>query len=118
MPRRIGDEPNSGTESRRAWYAVGVLALLLFALQFRLWSGEASFAEVAELSDRLEERRAEIARLEEQNAALEAEVRMLKAGPESMEARARNELGMIRRGETFFLVVPESSAPQPAVRSE
>lgn len=117
MPRRIGVEPNSGTEPRLAWVAFGVLALLLFALQFRLWSGEASFAEVAELSDRLELRRTEIVLLEDQNAALEAEVRMLKSGPASMEARARNELGMIRRGETFFLVVPESTAAHP-VRSE
>lgn len=118
MPRRIGVEPNSGTESRRGWVAIGVLALLLFALQLRLWSGEASFAEVAELSDRLEQRRAEIAVLERQNAALEAEVRVLKSGPASMEARARNELGMIRRGETFFLVVPDPPAASQAVRSE
>ena len=118
MPRRIGVEPNSGTESRLAWVAIGVLALLLLALQFRLWSGEASWAEVAELNDRLEERRAEIALLESQNAALEAEVRILKSGPASMEARARNELGMIRRGETFFLVLPESTAASKTVRNE
>lgn len=118
MPRRIGVERNSGAESRWAWIAIGVLALLLFALQFRLWSGEASFAEAAELSDRLKLRRAEIAQLKEQNAVLEAEVRMLKAGPASMEARARNELGMIRRGETFFLVVPEPIAANPNVRDE
>lgn len=117
MPRRIGVEPNSGTESRRVWVAIGVLVLLLCALQFRLWSGEASFAEVAQLSDRLEQRRAEIALLEEQNGALEAEVRMLKSGPESMEGRARNELGMIRRGETLFLVVPQQ-AGSDTVRGE
>lgn len=118
MPRRIGDELNSGTELRRTWVAMGVLGLLLLALQFRLWSGKASWAEVAELNDRLALRQAEIALLEEQNAVLEAEVRMLKSGPASMEARARNELGMIRRGETFFLVVPESTAAGTTVRSE
>lgn len=115
MPRRTGVEPNSGTESRRSRVAIGVLLLLLLALQLRLWSGQASWAEVAELTDRLELRRAEIAQLQSQNAALEAEVRMLKAGPGSMEARARNELGMIRRGETFFLVVPQGPALSAAV---
>lgn len=118
MPRRIGVEPNSGTESRRPWIAMGGLVLVLCALQLRLWSGEASWAEVAELQDRLELRRAEIVLLEQQNAALEAEVRVLKSGPASMEGRARNELGMIRRGETFFLVVPESTAASQDVRSE
>lgn len=112
MTRRIGVEPNSGAESWGTWIAIGVLVLLLLALQGRLWSGKASWAEVAELSDRLELRRAEIAELERQNAVLEAEVRFLKSGPDSLEARARTELGMIRQGETFFFVVPEARAPR------
>ena len=103
--------PRFGADFRsRAAFAV--LALLLVALQVRLWTGKASWAEVVELDTRLAERQAEIARLEAQNAVLEAEVKVLKAGPESLEARARTELGMIRSGETFFLVVPEPrSAP-------
>ncbi len=108
MTRRIEAAPNSGAESRFTWIALGILVLLLIALQFRLWSGKASWAEVAELRERLDARRGEIALLEAQNASLEGEVRVLKSGPESLESRARSELGMIRSGETFFLVLPEA----------
>ncbi|MDZ7826737.1 MAG: septum formation initiator family protein [Gammaproteobacteria bacterium] len=90
---------------------IGVLLLLLIALQVRLWTGKGSLAEVAELEQRLEVRRAENRRLIEHNAVLEAEVRALKEDPDSLEARARSELGMIREGETFFMVVPRKGAP-------
>lgn len=43
--------------------------------------------------------------LRERNEALAAEVTDLKQGLEAIEERARNELGMIREGETFYQVV-------------
>lgn len=118
MKRPTEAGPSSRTESRVTRVAIGVLVLLLVALQVRLWTGKASWAEVSELRERLEARKVEITRLERENAALEAEVRVLKAGPESMEARARGELGMIRSGETFFLVVPEADGGRPAAARE
>jgi cell division protein FtsB len=93
---------------------IGVLLLLLIALQVRLWTGKGSLAEVSELEQRLEVRRAENQRLIEHNSILEAEVRALKEDPDSLEARARSELGMIREGETFFMVVPRKEAPVSA----
>lgn len=102
--------------SRPTWFATCALALLvvlLLALQVRLWVGKASLAEVSELSVRVTERQAEIEQLREQNALLEAEVRTLKLGPESLEARARSELGMIRKGETFFQLVPGKPTTEP-----
>ena len=89
--------------------AVVALAFALLALQLRLWTGEGSLAEVAVLETRVEAERAENRRLVEQNALLEAEVRALKDDPDSLEARARSELGMIREGETFFMVLPAAS---------
>ena len=53
-----------------------------------------------------------VARLAEDNAALEAEVRRLKADPRELEGRAREDLGMIRDGETFILVLPPAE-PSP-----
>ena len=50
-------------------------------------------------------REAENARLRLRNAALEAEVEDLRAGGAAIETHARNTLGMVRREETFFLVV-------------
>jgi cell division protein FtsB len=86
--------------------AVGVLLLILVGLQFRLWVGEGSLAEVASLRQQLAEQRAELADLHERNATLQAEVDDLKEGLAAIEARARSELGLIRQGETYFQLLP------------
>ena len=45
------------------------------------------------------------AHLRARNAALQAEVDDLKSGVAAMEGRARTDLGMVRQGETFYLLV-------------
>ena len=89
-----------------------IMRLLLFAtgaivvyLQFQLWLGEdgwlALHSRQAEVTEQLEI----IANLREGNRDLEVEVLDLKNGTEAIEERARSELGMIREGETFYLIV-------------
>ena len=51
-------------------------------------------------------RRRENAELEARNQQMVAEVADLKAGMAAIEERARSELGMIGRNETFYQVVP------------
>jgi cell division protein FtsB len=43
--------------------------------------------------------------LKQRNRLLAVEVQALKSGSTGVEARARSELGMIKEGETFYLVV-------------
>ena len=91
--------------------ALTALLLALFLLlQYDLWVGEGSLATVWRLQNAIEAQRAENAELAERNRALEAEVTDLKKGLDAVEERARSELGMIRRGETFYRVV-ESEDP-------
>jgi cell division protein FtsB len=82
-----------------------VLLLLLVYLQFRLWFGDGSLQEVWQLHREVEEQREENVRLRERNDALDAEVRDLQQGLDAIEERAREDLGMIREGETFYQVV-------------
>lgn len=84
----------------------GILLLVLLALQYRLWVGEGSLAEVAVLKRQLALQAAELEDLRERNATLQAEVDDLKGGLEAIEARARSELGLIRPGETYFQLLP------------
>ena len=49
--------------------------------------------------------------LSDRNAILENEVRDLKNGMGSIEERARSELGLIKDGETFYLLVDEDKQP-------
>jgi cell division protein FtsB len=90
-----------------------VLAVLTLTLQHRLWFGDGSLAEVWQLHRSIEAQKAENLKLAERNRALQAEVRDLKQGLEAIEERARSELGMVRRGETFFHVIEESPSIDP-----
>ena len=86
-------------------YLVAILLLLLLLLQYDLWVGDGSLATVWRLQKNIESQQAENAALKERNRALEAEVRDLKTGTDAVEERARNELGMIREGETYIQVI-------------
>jgi cell division protein FtsB len=83
----------------------GLLVVLLLGLQARLWLGEGGLRDLWSLDARIAEQRAENQRLRERNARLLAEVRDLREGLDAIEERARYDLGMVRPGETFFLVV-------------
>ena len=79
-----------------------VLLLLLAGLQYRLWVGNGSLAQVTDLTQQIADQRAENEILLERNRVLDAEVSELKKGMETVEERARHELGMIKEGETLY----------------
>lgn len=84
---------------------IAVLVVLLVSLQFKLWFGDGNLVEVWRLQQAIETQQIENKGLKERNVALEAEVKDLKQGIEAIEERARSELGMIKKGETFFQVI-------------
>lgn len=84
---------------------IAVLLILLVALQYRLWLGSGGMSEVRRLEAALEAQREENARLEARNHRLAAEVHDLKEGLEAVEERARSELGMIGKDETYYQLV-------------
>ena len=90
-----------------------VLLVLLLMLQYPLWFGDGGVASVWRLKEEVGAQQAENARLRERNQALEAEVEDLKQGLAAVEERARNELGMVKKGETFYQVIdaPKNAAP-------
>ena len=80
--------------------------MMLFAgLQYRLWIADGGLAHTHRLQGEAEARREENAQLAARNAALDAEIRDLKSGVGAIESRARMNLGMVRDGETFFLII-------------
>ncbi|MDN5871806.1 MAG: cell division protein FtsB [Nitrococcus sp.] len=85
-------------------WIIGLLVLLLLLLQWRLWRGDGSIAEVAQLREAVAEQRQENLDLRRRNQALAADVRDLKQGLQGLEERARRELGMIGRDEVFYRV--------------
>ena len=95
----------------RAFAIIGIVTLAL--LLYRFWFGESGWFAVRALADevRAQERRTQA--LAESNDILIAEVMALKQGHSAVEARARTDLGMIGKGETFYLVVDAEDAFGP-----
>ena len=92
-----------------------LLLVLLAWLQYRLWFGNGGEREVAQLRAHVRQQARDNTGLQQRNDALAAEVDDLKSGEAAVEERARNELGMIKPGETFYRVVePQPAAAEPA----
>jgi len=86
------------------------LAFVVFIwLQYQLWFDEtgvlANFTLADQIDNQAELNQASKAR----NQVLEEEIWAIKSGMQSIEAKARKELGMVKKGETFFIIVnPEN----------
>ena len=89
---------------RSPYWLFIVLVLLLGGLQYRLWVGDGSLAAASRLQQQIAEQQGENERLLERNRILEADVMVLKRGMETVEERARHELGMLKEGETLYLL--------------
>ncbi len=85
---------------------IAVLILILIGLQYKLWFGDGSLSEVVQLSHELELQQQKLNELEERNKILEAQVLDLQNGLDAFEEKARNDLGMIKQGETFIQLIP------------
>ncbi len=83
----------------------GITAVLIVLLQVRLWVGEGSFVQAWQLQQQIEQQKEINQALASRNDELFAEVSNLSEGSRAVEERARDNLGMIQDGETFFLVV-------------
>ena len=86
-----------------------LLLLVLVGLQYRLWFADGSLAERARLEQQLEAQSTVNAELTARNAVLEREVIELQTGKRTIEQRAREQLGLVGKGETFYQIVPAGS---------
>ena len=82
-----------------------VLVSLLGLLQYQLWFGVSSLPKSLKLRDHTSIQQASNDKLNDRNQVLREEIIDLRSGTEALEERARNELGMVKKGETFFRVV-------------
>jgi cell division protein FtsB len=89
-----------------------LLLLLLVLFQYQLWFGTGNLRDASALQHQVEVQKQENAGLSKRNQTLAAEVKDLKQGQAAVEERARTDLGMIKKGETFYQIV--QPAPPPA----
>jgi len=89
-------------------WLLSLLMVLFLLLQYKLWVGDGAVPEVLHLEKEIEKQQIEKKKLEERNASLAAEVKDLKQGKDAIEERARSEMGMIGKDETFYQIIQSS----------
>ena len=86
------------------WISIG-LAILCVWMQANLWIGQGSIAELVTLHRQIDHLNGSNTELRARNQRLEVEVAEFKNGLDSVDEMAREELGMVKDGETFYVVV-------------
>lgn len=74
-------------------------------LQYVLWFEEDGVLDMVRMRREVAHQQLSNEKIKQQNQDLYQQVERLKSDPEVTEGRARGELGMIKKGETFYQVV-------------
>ena len=82
-----------------------ILIVFFLMIQFDIWLKDDGFYRVKELEQMIDSQVEENERLKLRNKQLEREIEELKSGTESIEEKARTDLGMIKEDEEFYLIV-------------
>lgn len=90
-----------------------ILAVLLLFVFGRIWFGQGSHSEISRLQQQIETQQKANEEQEQVNQKLKAEVKELKTVDDAIEERARSELGMIKKGETFYQTILKSQQQDP-----
>ena len=80
------------------------LAVLAIALQYKAWFSDVGYVAAQTLEAEVEAQRNRVGLMARRNEILTSEVLALRQGEAAVEARARTDLGMVKQGETFYLV--------------
>lgn len=84
-----------------------VLVFLLAVQQYHLWFGKNGLRDNHALRKEVDSIILSNEELKQRNQMMFSEIDDLKRGAEAIEERARNELGLVKEGETFFRIVPK-----------
>ena len=82
-----------------------IFSLLLILLIAGLWIGPGSYPDRWRLDDRTTVQEQENNTKKEQIDKIQAELEDVSSSKDALEERARSELGMTKKGETFFEVI-------------
>ena len=82
-----------------------IFIVLIVLIQYPLWAGRGGWYNVFQLSSEYQAQKEINVELKKQNDALRAEVNDLKNGTDAIEEKAREELGMVKKGEIYFQVI-------------
>lgn len=89
-----------------------IMVLIVLALQYRVWFGEYGVRDIRNLKQEVARQQEANTTVAQRNQLMYADIEDLRNAHEAVEERARNELGLVREGETFFRIIPTDYEPQ------
>ena len=89
-----------------------IFSLILVLLLAGLWVGPGSYPDRWRLNNRTVLQEQDNAAKQEEINKIQAELEDVSSGKDALEERARSELGMTKKGETFFEVIMQPDTPK------
>ena len=81
-----------------------VASVILLLLQYQIWFGQSGYFSQTRLAEEVQQHKDKVALLKQRNRILTGQVLELKRDPRALESRARRDLGMVKKGEVFYLI--------------
>ena len=85
----------------------GALLVLLLLLQYEFWFSDGGMKTVWQLQKSIAVQAQKNEVLDQRNQVLITEIKGLQNGNEGIEAQARRDLGMVKKGEVFYQLVKQ-----------
>ena len=84
-----------------------ILVLVLAVLQWLIWAPDGSQTKLTAQNKIKQAHQERNQTLAESNAIIQKDIDSFRANPDAIEAKARQDLGMIRKDETFLFIPAE-----------
>ena len=91
-----------------------LLVLLLVMMQVNVWLTKDGYSRVAEIKELIQDQQKENNEMVSRNSQLKEEIKDLKDGYSAIEEKAREDIGMIKEGEEFYLL----TKPRPDLEAK
>jgi len=86
-----------------------IFITLILVLQYPLWFGKGGWLNVISLQKQIDQQLKVNEAIKSENDILLAVVQDLKNGTDVIEGKARFDLGLIKKNETFFLIIDKKN---------
>ena len=91
-----------------------LLVLLLLIMQVNIWLTKDGYSRIVEIKDLIQNQQEENNEMASRNSQLNEEIKDLKNGLSAIEEKAREDIGMIKEGEEFYLI----AEPRPDMENK
>ena len=91
-----------------------LLVLFLVMMQVNIWLTKDGYSRVAEIKELVQDQQKENNEMVSRNSQLKEEIKDLKDGYSAIEEKAREDIGMIKEGEEFYLL----TEPRPDLEAK